>query len=94
MPINEQLTLVLLTEDRPAFLRRAMLYYAELPCRVLVIDSSQAPASELAQTLAQVDYRHVPQFHGQARQQKIALTSGSRNSACNSAARAASVPAR
>lgn len=73
MPINEQLTLVLLTEDRPAFLRRAMLYYAELPCRVLVIDSSQAPASELAQTLAQVDYRHVPQFHGQARQQKIAF---------------------
>jgi glycosyltransferase domain-containing protein len=73
MPLNEQLTLVLLTQDQPALLRRAMHYYSNLPCRVLVLDSSGEPSTELAEAFPQMDYQHVSQFAAQGRQQKIAF---------------------
>lgn len=40
LPLSELLTVVLITHNRPAFLRRALQYYSSLPCKVLVLDSS------------------------------------------------------
>ncbi len=40
LPLNELLTVVLITHNRPAFLRRAVKYYSSLPCRIMVLDST------------------------------------------------------
>jgi glycosyltransferase domain-containing protein len=62
LPLSELFTLVLLTHNRPAFLRRALQFYSTLPCRILVLDSS-AVALDGAATIAEtIDYRHLPQF--------------------------------
>lgn len=69
LPLNELLTVVLISHNRPAFLRRAMKYYGALPCKVLVLDS----ATERFQgELPEVDYRHVPQFAYSGFQAKLA----------------------
>lgn len=72
MSLDEQLTLVVLTQDRPAFLRRTLQYYSTLPARVLVLDSSQHANSEIASLFAQVSYLHLPQFAERAAQSRIA----------------------
>ena len=58
--LSEQLTVVLITHNRAAFLRRALQYYSTLPCKVLVLDSS-AQAAEVT-VGDRVDYRHLPQY--------------------------------
>ncbi|MFJ7793547.1 TIGR00180 family glycosyltransferase [Pseudomonas sp. NPDC096950] len=69
LPLNELLTVVLISHNRPAFLRRAMKYYGDLPCKVLVLDS----ATEYFQgEIPDVEYRHVPQFAYSGFQAKIA----------------------
>ncbi|KOY01466.1 TIGR00180 family glycosyltransferase [Pseudomonas nunensis] len=69
LPLNELLTVVLISHNRPAFLRRAMQYYGDLPCKVLVLDS----ATEHYQgELPDVEYQHVPQFAYSGFQAKIA----------------------
>jgi glycosyltransferase domain-containing protein len=60
--LHGRLTLVLLTHNRPAFLRRALQYYATLECRVLVVDSSTASNAEIAGQFPDADYHYVPQF--------------------------------
>lgn len=58
-PLSELLTVVLITHNRPAFLRRALKYYSTLPCKVLVLDSSpEHPEGDFSS----VDYQHLPQF--------------------------------
>lgn len=69
LPLNELLTVVLISHNRPAFLRRAMKYYGALPCKVLVLDSATEPFNG---ELPDVDYRHVPQFAYSGFQAKIA----------------------
>ncbi|MGE8064021.1 glycosyltransferase family 2 protein [Pseudomonas sp. NPDC089569] len=69
LPLNELLTVVLISHNRPAFLRRAMKYYGALPCRVLVLDSATEPFKG---ELPDVDYQHVPQFAYSGFQAKIA----------------------
>lgn len=72
MPLDDQLTLVVLTHDRPALLRRTLQYYSSLSARVLVLDSSLQSAAAIAAIFPQVDYRHVPQFAETGVQSRIA----------------------
>ncbi|MGE8151606.1 glycosyltransferase family 2 protein [Pseudomonas vancouverensis] len=59
---HEQLTVVLMSHERPAFLRRAARFYSSLPCRILVLDSSAEGQPALLGQYANVDYQHLPQF--------------------------------
>ncbi|MGF6109798.1 TIGR00180 family glycosyltransferase [Pseudomonas frederiksbergensis] len=69
LPLNELLTVVLITHNRPAFLRRALKYYSTLPCKVLVLDSTpERPDGDFSA----VDYHHVPQFAYWGMQAKLA----------------------
>ena len=62
MALNEQLTVVLISHERPAFLRRAVRFYSALPCRILVLDSSAEALPGVAGQFANVEYQHLPQF--------------------------------
>lgn len=68
--LRERLTIVLISHNRPVFLRRAIHYYSAYPCTLMVLDSSLEPleAIDLNPT---VDYRHVPQYCYTAMQEKI-----------------------
>ncbi|VVP12580.1 hypothetical protein PS876_03393 [Pseudomonas fluorescens] len=69
LPLNELLTVVLITHNRPAFLRRAVKYYSSLPCRIMVLDSTpDRPEGDFSS----VDYHHVPQFAYWGMQAKLA----------------------
>jgi len=61
-PLSELLTVVLITHNRPAFVRRAIEYYSTLPCRVLVLDSASQPCGVDLTAYPATDYRHLPQF--------------------------------
>ncbi|WP_285416795.1 TIGR00180 family glycosyltransferase [Pseudomonas sp. efr-133-TYG-5] len=62
LALNEQLTVVLISHERPAFLRRAVTFYSSLPCRVLVLDSSAEAQPGIAGVYPNVDYQHLPQY--------------------------------
>jgi len=62
LPLNEQLTVVVITHNRPAFLRRALQFYSPLPCRIIVLDSSTQASEGIADAFPSVDYLHLPQF--------------------------------
>lgn len=62
LALNEQLTVVLISHERPAFLRRAVRFYSSLPCRILVLDSSAVAQPAMAGQFPNVDYQHLPQF--------------------------------
>ncbi|MBV4484189.1 TIGR00180 family glycosyltransferase [Pseudomonas sp. SWRI153] len=62
LALNEQLTVVLISHERPAFLRRAIRFYSSLPCRILVLDSSAVALAGIPAEFTNVDYRHLPQF--------------------------------
>lgn len=69
LPLNELLTVVLITHNRPAFLRRAVKYYSSLPCKIMVLDSTlDRPEGDFSA----VDYHHVPQFAYWGMQAKLA----------------------
>jgi GT2 family glycosyltransferase len=55
--MNQRLTLVLLTQDQPDFLRRALKYYQDFACAIVVLDTS-AQASDVATSAAGVGYVH------------------------------------
>ena len=61
-PLSELFTLVLLTHNRPAYLRRALQFYSTLPCKILVLDSSAVALDGAAAVGDTIDYRHLPQF--------------------------------
>ncbi|WP_166364058.1 glycosyltransferase family 2 protein [Pseudomonas akapageensis] len=60
--LHERLTLVLMTHNRPAFLRRTLQYYSGYPCSIIVLDSSTRSADEIAADFPGVEYLHLPQF--------------------------------
>ncbi|WP_145189412.1 TIGR00180 family glycosyltransferase [Pseudomonas sp. URMO17WK12:I11] len=62
MALRERFTLVLMTHNRPAFLRRTLQYYSSYPCSILVLDSSTESAASIAAQFPEVQYLHLPQF--------------------------------
>ena len=71
LPLNELLTVVLVTHNRPAFVRRAIKFYSTLPCRILLLDSSTRVTDGIDGVFPSVDYRHVPQFGYQGLRAKL-----------------------
>jgi len=71
-PLNELFTVVVITHNRSAFLRRALQYYSSYSAKVLVLDSSVQGDERLAADFPSVDYRHLPQFTYTGFQQKLA----------------------
>jgi glycosyltransferase domain-containing protein len=70
-PLNELLTVVLVTHNRPAFARRAVKFYSTLPCRILLLDSSTRITDGIDGVYPSVDYQHVPQFGYQGLRAKL-----------------------
>jgi len=70
--LNEQLTVVLISHNRPAFLRRAVLFYSTLPCKLLVLDSSPESVDGAYVQFESVDYRHLPHLGYWGIQKKLA----------------------
>ncbi|HEX8593316.1 MAG TPA: TIGR00180 family glycosyltransferase [Pseudomonas sp.] len=62
LPLSDLLTVVLVSHNRPAFLRRAVQYYSALPCKILVLDSSTLRTEGVADRFDSVQYQHLPQF--------------------------------
>ncbi|QJQ21783.1 TIGR00180 family glycosyltransferase [Pseudomonas sp. SK] len=70
--LRERFTVVLITHNRPAFLRRALHYYRDFPASILVLDSSGQADATLQADYPQVDYRHLPQYTYKGLQDKLA----------------------
>ena len=70
--LGDLLTVVLVTHNRPAFLRRAVKFYSALPCKLLVLDSSPEAYAEVAQGHDSIEYLHVPQYDYWKLQNKFA----------------------
>ncbi|NWA00903.1 TIGR00180 family glycosyltransferase [Pseudomonas gingeri] len=70
--LGDLLTVVLVTHNRPAFLRRAVKFYSALPCKLLVLDSSPQACAEVAHGYDSVEYVHVPQYDYWKLQDKFA----------------------
>lgn len=56
-PLNQRLTLLLLNQDQPDFLRRALSYYSGFPCSLVVVDVSAQPCPGVA-SAPHLDYVH------------------------------------
>ncbi|MCO7516150.1 TIGR00180 family glycosyltransferase [Pseudomonas guariconensis] len=69
--LRERFTVVLITHNRPAFLRRALQYYRNFSATILVLDSSSQADEQLPQDFPHVDYRHLPQFTYKGLQDKL-----------------------
>lgn len=69
--LKDRFTLVVITHNRPAFLRRTLYYYRNYPATILVLDSSQQADEEVMRDYPQVDYRHLPQFSYTGLQDKL-----------------------
>jgi glycosyltransferase domain-containing protein len=72
-PLDELLTVVLISHNRPAFLRRALTYYSAFGCRVLVLDSSTVALESSEVRHPSVDYQHLPQYAYWGFQAKMAF---------------------
>ncbi|MNJ17339.1 N-acetylglucosaminyl-diphospho-decaprenol L-rhamnosyltransferase [compost metagenome] len=69
--LTERFTLVIISHERPAFLRRTLQYYQGFTGKVLVLDSSRTAAENLARDYPGVDYRHLPEFSYKVLQDKL-----------------------
>lgn len=70
--LRNRLTIVLITHNRPAFLRRTLHYYRDYPASLLVLDSSSQIDATLQADHPQVEYLHLPQFAYTGLQDKLA----------------------
>jgi glycosyltransferase domain-containing protein len=70
-PLNERFTVVVISHNRKAFLRRTLQYYSSYPCTVLVLDSSVEVDEDIARDFPSVDYRHLPQYTYKGLQDKL-----------------------
>ncbi|WP_092444552.1 MULTISPECIES: TIGR00180 family glycosyltransferase [unclassified Pseudomonas] len=70
-PLSERFTVVVISHNRSAFLRRTLHYYSSYPCSVLVLDSSVERDEQIALDFPSVDYRHLPQFTYKGLQDKL-----------------------
>lgn len=59
-----RLTLILLANEQQDFLRRALVWYRDLPVVIKVLDASRQPDKEAAAAIG-IDYQHTPEL-GQA----------------------------
>ncbi|WP_414705726.1 glycosyltransferase family 2 protein [Pseudomonas sp.] len=73
---NELNTLVVLTQDRPDFLRRTLQYYRHYAGPVLVLDSSTRANADLESRFPNVTYLHLPDLAESAAQEKLAYGVG------------------
>ncbi|WMN19434.1 TIGR00180 family glycosyltransferase [Pseudomonas piscis] len=71
VPLDQRFTLVLLSHNRQAFMRRALQFYSSYPCSILVLDSSPEADETIARRYPQVDYRHLPQYAYSGLQDKL-----------------------
>ncbi|VVQ20200.1 hypothetical protein PS938_04864 [Pseudomonas fluorescens] len=71
-PLSELFTVVLITHNRKAFLRRALQYYSSYSAKVMVLDSSVQGDDSIAVDFPSVDYRHLPDYTYLGFQQKLA----------------------
>ncbi|MFV3406114.1 TIGR00180 family glycosyltransferase [Pseudomonas sp. NY15463] len=69
--LRERFTVVVITHNRPAFLRRTLHYYRNFPASILVLDSSAQSNAALLDDYPNVDYRHLPQFTYKGLQDKV-----------------------
>ncbi|MDQ3203858.1 MAG: TIGR00180 family glycosyltransferase, partial [Pseudomonadota bacterium] len=70
-PLSERLTVVVISHNRNAFLRRTLQYYSTYPCTILVLDSSSQGDEQLAREFPSVDYRHLPKYTYKGLQEKL-----------------------
>ncbi|MBC3362537.1 TIGR00180 family glycosyltransferase [Pseudomonas sp. SWRI154] len=70
-PLSERFTVVVISHNRSAFLRRTLHYYNSYPCSVLVLDSSVEKDEQIVRDFPSVDYRHLPQFTYKGLQEKL-----------------------
>ncbi|MCF4995125.1 TIGR00180 family glycosyltransferase [Pseudomonas syringae] len=70
-PLKELFTVVVITHNRNAFLRRTLQYYSSYPARVLVLDSSVQGDERISVDFPSVDYRHLPQYTYKGLQDKL-----------------------
>jgi glycosyltransferase domain-containing protein len=64
-PLSERFTLVLLAHEQPRALRRALRYYRQLSCKILVVDSSREADNDIAAVYSAVQYLHAPSAFAQ-----------------------------
>lgn len=69
--LANHLTLVVLTHNRPYYLRRTLRYYSDLACSLIVVDTSAQPASEVRAQFPAVAYHHAPPLAGQCDGEKL-----------------------
>ena len=72
LPLSDRFTLVVMTHNRNAFLRRTLQYYSGFAGKVLVLDSSAQIDEGIGLDFPTVDYRHLPQFTYMGLQDKLA----------------------
>jgi glycosyltransferase domain-containing protein len=60
--MNCEMTLVLITHNRPVFLKRSLAYYSGVPYRLMVLDSSIESSQDQTSHYDQVEYIHCPEF--------------------------------
>ncbi|MET0846284.1 MAG: TIGR00180 family glycosyltransferase [Pseudomonas sp.] len=72
LPLSERFTLVVMTHNRNAFLRRTLQYYSGFAAKLLVLDSSTQIDETIRQDFPAVEYRHLPQFTYMGLQDKLA----------------------
>ncbi len=70
-PLSERFTVVVISHNRNAFLRRTLQYYSSYPASVLVLDSSVEGDENMARDFPTVDYRHLPQYSYKGLQEKL-----------------------
>ncbi|MGE8485173.1 MAG: TIGR00180 family glycosyltransferase [Pseudomonas sp.] len=70
-PLNELFTVVVITHNRRAFLRRTLQYYSRYPAKVLVLDSSAQCDEGIATDFPSADYHHLPQYTYKGLQDKL-----------------------
>ena len=66
-PLSERFTLVVLTHNSKALVRRALQYHNAYSCSILVLDSSEEPDTALSREFPGIGYRHLPQLDLQAK---------------------------
>ncbi|WP_268800278.1 TIGR00180 family glycosyltransferase [Pseudomonas huanghezhanensis] len=59
--LHDLLTVVVVTQDRPAYLRRVLQHYASLPCRTVVLDFSAEAYAFQGEFGDTFDYLHLAQ---------------------------------
>lgn len=75
-PLRERFTVVVITHNRSAFLRRTLQYYRNFPASILVLDSSSQADATVQADYPDVDYRHLPQFTYSGLQDKLSYGVG------------------